>query len=239
MLTGNEATSEIVAHTSFFYGAASQHLRRERSAIAYYRQEIRRTSYWKAHFNLAFLLAKRGRLKEAVANYKAAARRSDSRVDKSDALNNLGLVYWRQGRRSDAIRAFRQASRANPRSAAPHINAALKLLRSGDTKEGCRWLERARGLRRTEPETESWLGYALVEHDVDVPRGVRTLQRVLKANPNDARAMADLALGYMKLGERARAKSFARRAKRLAPQDDDVNRQVRRVSHFPSQPRRR
>ena len=65
---------------------------KDRSAIAYYRNEIRRTSYYKAHFNLARLLSNKSRLNEAVIHYKEATRRGIGRTFKSEALNNLGTV---------------------------------------------------------------------------------------------------------------------------------------------------
>lgn len=218
--------NELEAHSGFVAGCMSQAIGRERSAIAYYRHEIRRTSYFKAHYNLARLLAKRGRLDEAITHYKEAARRSTASTLKSDSLNNLGLAYWRKGARAEAIKALQQSSRANPRSSAPRVNLALELLRWGRRDQALRWLDSAHRLTRSEPETDSWVGYALVEHDLDLRRGVRLLRRALSHDPKNWRAMADLALAYMKLGDRAKAEGLAKRAKQRAPRDAEVRRQV-------------
>jgi Flp pilus assembly protein TadD len=89
-----------------------------------------------------------------------------------------------------------------------------------------RWLESAHRLRPAERETDSWVGYALVEHDLDLRRGVRLLHRALARNPKDWRALADLALAQLKLGDRAEAEVLAKRAKQAAPRDAEIRRQV-------------
>ena len=223
------AQTEREAHFGFEYGVVSEAIGRERSAIAYYRHEIRRTSYFKAHFNLAHMLARRGRLSEAIVHYRRAARLSPRGALRSDVLNNLGTAYSRKGLTAKAITAFQQSSRENPRNASPCVNVALQFLLRGDLKRGRRWLDRAHRLRTLDAETDSWVAYALIKYDLGVPKGVRMLERFLVRNPKDWRAVADLAVGYMKLGDHAKAKSLARSAKRRAPKDREVGEQVARV----------
>jgi tetratricopeptide (TPR) repeat protein len=182
-----------------------------------------------AHFNLARLLTKRGRLDEAAVHYRQAVRRSIGTDNTSDTLNNLGLVHSRRGRAAEAIATFRQAVRRNPRSPAPRVNGALEFFRLGDPRQGRLWLQRALELAPIDPNADQFLGYLLIEYDIDPRRGVRILKRALARSPGAARVMADLAVGYMKLGNRLKAKTFASRAKRRAPGDTEVNRQVRLV----------
>jgi tetratricopeptide (TPR) repeat protein len=218
--------NELEEHFGFVSGCTSEAIGKERSAIAYYRNEIRRTLYYKAHFNLARLLAHRGRFTEAVTHYMEAVRRGVGRIFKSDALNNLGLAYSNKGLVAEAINAFRQSIRQNQQSAAPRVNLALELLRHGNRQKGRRALELARRLRRVEPEANKWVAYALIEYDLDARRGVGMLERTLANNPKDWGAMADLSVGYMKLGSYAKARTLARKAKRRAPEDRDVKKQV-------------
>lgn len=223
-----EQNSELQTHFAYACGNLSAAAGRERSAMLYFRQEIRRTSYYKAYYDLAILLARRSRLTEAIRNYKEAARRSTKRTDRSDALNNLALVYARKGRDGDAIKALHEAIRQNPKSAAPRVNLALQLLRRGDRDGGRHWLERAYRLRRFDDttETERWVGYGFIEYDIDIGRGVRILEGALEKNPADSTTIGDLAVGYMKLGHRRKAKRLAQRAKQLAHNNRDVAKQV-------------
>jgi tetratricopeptide (TPR) repeat protein len=155
---------------------------------------------------------------------------------KSDALNNLGLAYSNMELVAEAISAFRQAIRQNPQSAPPRVNLALGFLRHGNRLQGRRALEFAVRLRRVEPEATRWVAYALIEYDLDVRRGVGILERTLAQDPEDWGAMADLAVGYMKLGNYAKARVLATKARRRAPEDRDVKKQVAGVL---GRPRRR
>jgi tetratricopeptide (TPR) repeat protein len=229
MMRNRSNGAELTAHFGFVAGCTSEAIGRERSAIAFYRHEIRRTSYWKAHFNLARLLSKRSRLREAISHYEEAARRSARRDARSDALNNLGLLYSRKRARQKAIKAFRLAINANRRSSAPRVNLALELIRSSAKADGLQWLESAHRLRRVEPETDAWVGYVLVEYDLDVPRGAKLLELAVARSPENWRAMADLAVAQMKLGNQLKAASLAKRASRLAKGHPDVKRQLHRV----------
>jgi hypothetical protein len=73
--------------------------------MAYYRSEIRHTSYFKAHFNLARLLAKRRHFKEAERHYTLAALRTRERFVRSDAWNNLGVLYTTLSWPAKAVKA--------------------------------------------------------------------------------------------------------------------------------------
>lgn len=222
-------TTELDTHFGFVCGLVAETLGQERSAIAYYRSEIRRTSYFKAHYNLARLLSQRRRWRDAIAHYKQAARRSPDRIVASAALNNLGVVYSRQGRARDALATFRVAVLKNPDDPMPRANGALDLLELGDKTKGQRWLNRAIMLHRHNHDADDLIGYALIAYDSDVRRGVRLLERVLAKDGTNARVLADLAVGYMKLGDSAKARRTAKRARRLAPHDRVVARQIELV----------
>jgi tetratricopeptide (TPR) repeat protein len=210
-------------------GIAAWELGVERSAMAYFRSEIRRTSYFKAHFGLAGLLSKRGRLDEAIFHYRQALRRVKDRHLKADVLNNLGTAYGSKDQRPRAIELLRHAATLNPRDPMPLVNLALQYLRLGDAQRGRRALMKAYRLKRRGAETRRWVGYALVEYDLDVRRGIRLLERALRGSPDDAGILADLAVGYQKLSETHRAKALARRAERADSKDPEVERQIRRV----------
>jgi tetratricopeptide (TPR) repeat protein len=220
--------SELEQHFSFVLGCFAEGIGSERSAIAHYRNEIRKTGYFKAHFNLARLLAKRGRVRESIAHYRYAVRRARG-SDAADALNNLGLLYLRKDRVADAIRAFQRASRLDRRSGAPLVNAAVVHLRRGEFATAQRWIKRARQRRRLDKEMDKWVGYILIVYDVDVPAGVRLLERARKRAPQDAHILTDLAIGYSKLRRAPAAQHFAKAALRIAPNDSYVKDQTSRL----------
>jgi len=59
-----------------------------------------------------------------------------------------------------------------------------------------------------DPMYENYLGYILIDHEVDVKKGMRYIKNVLKDNPESAYYLDSLAWGYYKLGECKRAKKL-------------------------------
>src|SRR5262249_47054420 len=74
---------------------------------------------WMAHNNLGLLLAGRGRLEEAKAQYAAALR---AKPDDAFARNNLGNALASEGRLDDAIAEFEAAVAIEPDNAEAHNN---------------------------------------------------------------------------------------------------------------------
>lgn len=219
------SANELEEHYSFCCGCIQEGTSRERSAIAYYRSEIHGTGYFKARFNLARLLSSRGRVKEAVEQYKAVARSAD-RISRADALNNLGNLYLRLRRTREALDCFRRSSRLDPTSAAPRVNAALTYLRAGRVAQGRAWLERAEALRRLDPEVDLWIAYAEIEYGLDVRRGVRVLELAAARKRVDRNALLDLAVGYFRLGDTQRAQSVLKKVAHLSPLTVDERRRL-------------
>ena len=54
----------------------------------------------------------------------------------------------------------------------------------------------------------NYLGYILIDHEVDVKKGMQYIRKVLKDNPNSAYYLDSLAWGYYKLGECNKAKKI-------------------------------
>jgi Flp pilus assembly protein TadD len=220
---------EIVEYPSFAAGAFAQHFRRERSAMAHYRKEIKRTGYWKAHFNLAWLMSRRRRLREAVEHYRLAIRHRPPRLDAAAAWMNLGLAYHQLDRPKEAARALRRALQLDRGNAQTVLNMAMVSFENGDPDEGKECLQR--WFRRSErsAEGDDLAAYLLIEYDVDIRKGIRLLGRLLCERPDDAVVRADLARAYVKLGDRRAASRFAREARRLAAKNPEHRRIVLRA----------
>ena len=85
----------------------------------------RRQGDWKAHFNLAWLLERRGRLQEAVQHYQVALKHRPPRADATIALMNLGLALHSLDRPKEATLALTRAWRRNPRDSTTLLNLAM------------------------------------------------------------------------------------------------------------------
>lgn len=67
---------------------------------------------------------------------------------------------------------------------------------------------------------KNYLGYVLIDHEIDVKRGMRYIQEVLKVKPNSGYYLDSLAWGYYKLGECKKAKKLMLKVKTLEGGDD-------------------
>ncbi len=63
-------------------------------------------------------------------------------------------------------------------------------------------------IQTKDPLYENYLGYILIDHDIDVKKGMKYIQNVLKNNPESAYYLDSLAWGYYKLGECKKAKKL-------------------------------
>jgi tetratricopeptide (TPR) repeat protein len=229
MKNSETSSNELQAHYSFVCGCVAEAAGNERSAMAYYRGEIRRTGYFKAHFNLARLLSMRDRIDEAVEHYNKAVVRSADKISKADSLNNLGIMYLIKDRTAQALECFRKASRLDDKSAAPRVNAALTYVRRGDLRPGREWLQRAERLRRVDPDTDLWIAYTLIEYGLNVRKGVHLLERFAKKKQVERSALLDLAVGYFRLGDKQRAGAVLKRLTAVSSLSVNERRRIRQV----------
>ncbi len=70
------------------------------------------------------------------------------------------------------------------------------------------------------PLYENYLGYILIDHNVDVKKGMAYIENVLKKNPDSAYYLDSLAWGYYKLGECNKAEKIFRRVATLEGGDN-------------------
>ena len=70
------------------------------------------------------------------------------------------------------------------------------------------------------PLYENYLGYVLIDHELDVKKGIMHIKNVLKVQPNSAFYLDSLAWGYYKLGQCKRAQIIMNRVVTLEGGDD-------------------
>ncbi len=76
----------------------------------------------------------------------------------------------------------------------------------------------------------NYLGYVLIDHDMDVKKGIEYIKKVLLVKPNSSFYLDSLAWGYYKLGECKKAKKILDRVVTLEGGDDpEVKKHVKLV----------
>jgi tetratricopeptide (TPR) repeat protein len=111
-----------------------------------------------AHYNLGTDLLGRGKVAEAVAQFKAAlAIRLDDKV-----LSNLGVALVSQGRLDEAVAQYHAALRLNPNDASTLSNLGVTLVKQGKIEEAVAQFRAALRIKPDHVETLSNLGGALL-----------------------------------------------------------------------------
>ncbi len=112
------------------------------------------------HYLLGSVLAKQGRLSDAVAEYEASLR-VDS--DYAPAHNNLGVALARQGQSGQAVEHLCTAVRLMPNYADAHHNYGVLLAREGKIDEAIREWKRAIEIDPSRGNTRLKLAAALLQ----------------------------------------------------------------------------
>lgn len=124
-----------------------------RKAYAHYTELVKRQpDHFGGYYNLAGLCFEQKRYDLAAGFYRKAL---EIRSDDADALNNLGVVFDRQGKPARAVAFYRKAIQADPDKAMAHYNIAQTYAREGDLGAALREVETA---MRLAPDKASFVG---------------------------------------------------------------------------------
>ena len=208
----------------------------------------------RAHNSLGLLLAKSGRLAEAIEHYQESIR-----LKPQDALthNNLGVALADSKRPLEAIEQFREAVRLNPRDADAHCNWGDALQSEGRLPEAIEHYDEAIRIKPDSGPAHYNLGNALsaigrqseaigqyeqaLKADPDqgevhnnlamalaqtgrIPEAIEHFEEAIHLNPQLAGARYNLALALLRGGRIPEALEQGEAAIRLAPDRPDVNR---------------
>ncbi len=134
----------------------------------------------------------------------------------------VGLHAWRSVERIPDWRSpdalFLRDVESCPNSAKAQYNAGIVLERAGRYTEAIARFERAIEIMGPRPTMAyNNLGYLLVDREIDVPRGIRLLEEVRRANPRDPEILDSLGWGYHKAGRQLKARRLVRRSLAIDP----------------------
>jgi len=77
----------------------------------------------------------------------------------------------------------------------------------------------------------NYLGYILIDHDLDVRKGLKYIQEVLKKDPNSAYYLDSLAWGYYKLGKCKKAKKIMQKVLKLGVgEEKEVQEHLKKIN---------
>jgi tetratricopeptide (TPR) repeat protein len=138
---------------------------------------------------------KAGRLDVALQKYEAIL---DLNPDLAPAYNNLGKVYYLQGRYQEAIKVLRRALELDPQLAPPRALLGISLYQLGDLKGASRELREALKLSPGDRIAKYYLAQSfseLGEHE----KASEILKDLQREDPQNAEFLYSLAYAYLEL----------------------------------------
>lgn len=173
-----------------------------------------RSYYARRDLNLAKVLGWAGKLEEAEAPLRRAAREL---VGVADLHLNLGTLLQKTGRPEEALVELERARELAPGSPRVFFNLGVVHARLGQLEQGAEALRRALELQPDWPEALHNLG--VVELEVgDVASAVEHLRRSAALSPEVAEVQLALARALRRAGEDDAAEAAYRRAVQRAPE---------------------
>jgi tetratricopeptide (TPR) repeat protein/nitrogen fixation-related uncharacterized protein len=169
-----------------------------------------------SHCDLGLVLARLGRLPDAIGEYEEALR---LKPDYAEAHYNLGNALAQTGRIEEAIAHYRQALRLKPNVAMAHKGLGLALERMGKASEAAWQYEEALRIRPDDAEAHNDLGLALKRMG-KTPEATGHYEEALRINPDYPEALNNLAWLLAtrpptETGDAVRAVALAERACKL------------------------
>jgi len=144
---------------------------------------------WMAHNNLGALLARQGKLTEAIEQYEQALR---VKPDFTEAYNNLGNTLAEQGKMPDAIQCYKRALELNPSYAEAYFNLGNVLAHQGKLSEAIQHYERAVRLKPGYAEACYNMGVAL-QGEGKVAEAVQEFEQAIQLKSDYVEALNNLA----------------------------------------------
>ena len=165
----------------------------------------------RAHNNLGFEYAERGRFDKAVDEYRQAI---DIDNDFASPHNNLGQIYYERGEIDNAILEYKEALKLKPHYAEAHTNLGVAYVRKGEEEKAFLAFRKALGIKRGLVEAHIGMGVLMAEIGI-LDGAIAKFKKALKFKPNLAEAHNNLASVYYLEGDYKKALLHCERVEEL------------------------
>jgi protein O-mannosyl-transferase len=173
----------------------------------------------RVHFNLGEILDRRGRINEAIAQYR---RTLEIRPDNANAHTNLGIALANCGQADEAIAHFREVLKIMPDYAEVHCNLSISLLGENQVDEAIVHLRRALDINPNLAAARNYLASALASTG-QFDEAIVQWRKALEVNPGDAGARINLGIALANRGQTDEAIAHFREVLKIMPDYAEVH----------------
>jgi protein O-mannosyl-transferase len=149
-----------------------------------------------AHTSMTRKLIEQGRIDDAIRHNTEALRIYPGYIE---ALNNLGIAYYKAGRIDDAIGCYKKALQENPRHISIYPNLGAALAAKGEFDQAVSLYNKALQIAPDRADIHLNLGVALVSTG-KLEEAAKEYQQVLRLQPQNFLAHNDLGIIFSRQG---------------------------------------
>lgn len=192
----------------------------EEAVAAYARVPVASPLRANAEMEMAVNLQRLGRKEEALATLEALLAREP---DNYDAVVTLGNLHRNNEDYASAARAYDRAIAliTDPQKGHWRVfyysGICHERMKQWDLAE--RQFRRALELSPDEPMVLNYLGYSMIEKNINLPEAMAMVKKAVELRPNDGYIIDSLGWAHYQLGEYEEAVSYIERAVELLPGD--------------------
>jgi tetratricopeptide (TPR) repeat protein len=154
-----------------------------------------------------------------IVQDRALLRESQTREAILAHVNNLALIFYRAGLRSEATREWDYALQIEPSYRDALVNRGVALDEDGASSRSRALFRRARGLYPDDPLVRYQMAVFYLRHN-EPRRALVEFRAASQLNPQDATALFDYAVLLARSGEREKSIAQLRRLLHLNPQHE-------------------
>jgi Flp pilus assembly protein TadD len=168
---------------------------------------------WVAYGNLAKALADKGKIDEAIAEYRKVLQ---IRPDEPIACNGLAVLLGKRGKADEGIRLLEQVLKRHPNDAPTHNNLGLLLAGASRADDAIAQFQAAVTLQPDFADAQHNLGI-LLSMKGRFEEAVAHYQEAIRLRPDFVKARKNLAIALFRLGRLDEAIAQLQEAVRLQP----------------------
>ena len=170
-----------------------------------------------AHYHLALCQVRVGMNDYAIKNFNEAIRLDPNLQEAREGLEGVyvtrGLLARQTGKRGEALTAFEEALKANPKSVSAALELGAELDSQGQSDRALEVYSKATAGAPDDATSHAKLGAVFAGRGMN-DRAVTELETAVKLNPRDAASYKALGHAYAALGNRDKAAAAFHQAMR-------------------------
>jgi len=168
---------------------------------------------YRAHINLGYAFRQKGKLADAVAQYREALKIMPNFAQTHD---NLGVALAQQGNLKDAMTHFSEALRIRPGDSGFLTNYGQALMQQGKIKEAFSYFSRALKLGPNNAKAHNNMGIALARQG-NLKDAMVHFSEALRVEPHNAKIHGNLGQAFLLQGNLPKAAHHYAEAVRINP----------------------